>query len=69
LEKTKRKVETEMSDVKEQLNEKRLHLDELQKTISKREDELTNALTKVDEEAVVRAQVSRSIPTECRWFP
>ena len=57
LEKTKRKVETELSDVKEQLNEKKLHLDELSKTIIKREDELTAALTKCDEEAVGRAQV------------
>ena len=46
-----------MSDVKEQLNEKKLHLDELSKTIIKREDELTAALTKCDEEAVGRAQV------------
>ena len=51
-------METELSDVKEQLNEKKLHLDELSKTIIKREDELTNALTKCDEEAVARAQVS-----------
>ena len=59
LEKHKRKVETELSDVKEQLSEKKLHLDELSKTIIKREDELTGALTKCDEEAVARAQVSR----------
>ena len=50
-------METELSDVKEQLNEKKLHLDELSKTIIKREDELTAALTKCDEEAVGRAQV------------
>ena len=48
-----------MSDVKEQLNEKKLHLDELSKTIIKREDELTAALTRCDEEAVARAQVKK----------
>lgn len=67
LEKTKRKVETELSDVKEQLNEKKLHLDELSKTIVKREDELTAALTRCDEEAVARAQVSVDT-IGCWWF-
>ena len=50
-------METELSDVREQLSEKKLHLDELSKTIIKREDELTAALTRCDEEAVARAQV------------
>lgn len=61
MDRNKRKVETEVSDLKEQLNERRLQVEELQLQLGKREEELTQALMKIDEEGAGKAQSQKAL--------
>jgi len=61
MDRSKRKLETEVSDLKEQLNEHRLHVEELQLQLGKREEELTQALMKIDEEGAGKAQSQKAL--------
>jgi myosin protein heavy chain len=61
MDRSKRKVETEVSDLKEQLNERRLQVEELQLQLGKREVELTQALMKIDEEGAGKAQSQKAL--------
>lgn len=44
LERVKRRLETELNDVKEQFNEKKVHVEELQQQLAKKENELSQVL-------------------------
>jgi myosin protein heavy chain len=61
MDRSKRKLETEVSDFKEQLNEHRLQVEELQLQLGKREEELTQALMKIDEEGAGKAQSQKAL--------
>jgi myosin protein heavy chain len=61
MDRSKRKLETEVSDLKEQLNEHRLQVEELQLQLGKREEELTQALMKIDEEGAGKAQSQKAL--------
>jgi myosin protein heavy chain len=50
-----------VSDLKEQLNERRLQVEELQLQLGKREEELTQALMKIDEEGAGKAQSQKAL--------
>ena len=47
FERSKRKLDTELSDIREQLNEKKTYVEELQIQLSRREEEVTHAMMKV----------------------
>lgn len=47
FERSKRKLDTELSDIREQLNEKKTYTEELQIQLSRREEEVTHAMMKV----------------------
>lgn len=44
-------VETEVNDLKEQLNERKTQVEELQLQLGKREEELAQSLMRIDQEA------------------
>merc|ERR1719342_841104 len=55
VERSKRKLETELNDMKEQVGEKKQQVEEMQLLLGKREEEVAQALMKVDEEAAAKA--------------
>lgn len=50
-----------MSDLREQLNERKSQVEELQLQLGKREEELTQALMKIDEEGAGKAQSQKAL--------
>merc|ERR1711879_347879 len=61
LERSKRKIETELGDMKEQVTEKKQQVEELQLQLGKREEEVANAMMKVDEEAAGKAHAQKAL--------
>lgn len=57
---SKRKIETEVADLKEQLNERRVQVDEMQAQLAKREEELTQTLLRIDEESATKATAQKA---------
>lgn len=58
---SKRKIQTELNDMKYQVTEKKQQLEELQLVLGKREEEVAQALIKVDEEAAAKAQAQKCL--------
>lgn len=50
-----------MNDLKEQLNERKLQVEELQLILGKREEELAQSMMKIDEEGAGRLKRRRQI--------
>merc|ERR1719422_251484 len=61
VERSKRKLETELNDMKEQVGEKKQQVEEMQLLLGKREEEVAQALMKVDEEEVAQANSQKSL--------